>query len=115
MIQRCLKGHKIPTIENLGVAKDQESIDFTDNAITTLGNFPLSPRLQTLLCAQNRISSISESLSKQIPNLHTLVLSQNNMSELSDLDPLQAFSKLTYLSLIGNAVASKEVGTGHDT
>lgn len=110
MIQRCFKGHKIPTIENLGVAKDQECIDFTDNAITTLGNFPLSPRLQSLLCAQNRISSISESLSKQTPNLHTLVLSQNNLGELADLDPLQGFSKLTYLSLVGNPVASKEVG-----
>ncbi|KAK4494883.1 hypothetical protein PRZ48_014239 [Zasmidium cellare] len=103
-----LRGHKIPSIENLGVANAHESIDFTDNAITTLANFPLSPRLQTLLFAQNRISSISESVSKQVPNLHTLVLSQNNLSELSDLDPLQGFSKLTYLSLVGNPVASKE-------
>jgi U2 small nuclear ribonucleoprotein A' len=89
--------------------QDQECIDFTDNAIQTLSNFPLSPRLQTLLCAQNRISSISESTPKSVPNLHTLVLTKNHFSELSDLDPLQGFSKLTYLSLIGNPVASKEV------
>ncbi|KAI5362899.1 Putative U2 small nuclear ribonucleoprotein A' [Septoria linicola] len=103
-----LRGHKIPQIENLGVAKDQEAIDFTDNAITSLGGFPLSPRLQTLLCAQNRISTISESTSKSAPNLHTLVLTQNNLAELSDLDPLEGFKKLTYLSLVGNPVASKE-------
>ncbi|KXT17106.1 hypothetical protein AC579_2017 [Pseudocercospora musae] len=103
-----LRGHKIPAIENLGVAKDQECIDFTDNAIQMLGNFPLSPRLQTLLCAQNRISSISESASKSVPNLHTLVLTQNNLSELSDLVPLRGFGKLTYVSLVENPVASKE-------
>ena len=79
------------------------------NAIQMLGNFPLSPRLQTLLCAQNRISRISESASKSVPNLHTLVLTQNNLSELSDLVPLRGFGKLTYVSLVENPVASKEV------
>ncbi|KAM3424441.1 hypothetical protein BST61_g6445 [Cercospora zeina] len=103
-----LRGHKIPQIENLGVAKDQEAIDFTDNAITSLAGFPLSPRLQTLLCARNRISSIAESTSKSVPNLHTLVLAQNNLNELGDLDSLEGFKKLTYLSLVGNPVASKE-------
>lgn len=102
------KGHKIPSIENLGVAKDQEAIDFTDNDISTLGNFPLSPRLQTLLCARNRISSIQTSVSKSIPNLSTLVLTQNNISELTDLDPLQGFAKLTHVSLAENPVTSKE-------
>lgn len=92
----------------MGVAKDQECIDFTDNSISQLTNFPLSPRLQSLLCANNRISSISESVSKSAPNLHTLVLTNNNFAELSDLDPLQGFAKLTYLSLVGTPVASKE-------
>ncbi|KAK4899936.1 U2 snRNP complex subunit [Elasticomyces elasticus] len=103
-----LRGHKIPSIENLGVAKDHESIDFTDNDITILTNFPLSPRLQTLLCARNRISSIQPSLSKSLPNLNTLVLAQNNLSELADLDPLQGFAKLTHVSLLDNPVTSKE-------
>ncbi|KAK5115633.1 U2 snRNP complex subunit [Meristemomyces frigidus] len=104
-----LRGHKIPAIENLGVAaKDHESIDFTDNDITLLANFPLSPRLQTLLCARNRISSIQPSLAKSIPNLSTLVLTSNNIGELADLDPLQGFAKLTHVSLVENPVASKE-------
>jgi U2 small nuclear ribonucleoprotein A' len=103
-------GHKIPSIENLGVAKDQyEAIDFTDNDIATLGNFPLSTRLQTLLCARNRISSIQPNLSKSLPKLHTLVLTQNNISELADLDSLHGFTKLTHVSLVDNPVASKEV------
>ncbi|KAJ9669605.1 U2 snRNP complex subunit [Coniosporium apollinis] len=103
-----LRGHKIPAIENLGVAKDQDSIDFTDNDITTLGNFPLSPRLQTLLCARNRISSIQPTLHKTVPNLSTLVLTQNQMAELADLEPLAHFPKLTHLSLVENPVTGRE-------
>lgn len=99
-----LRGHKIPTIENLGAAKDQEAIDFTDNDLSTLANFPLSPRLRTLLLAQNRITAIQPTLSKNIPNLATLVLTDNNISELSDLNPLGGFSKLTHLVLLGNPV-----------
>nr|POF03513.1 u2 small nuclear ribonucleoprotein a' [Quercus suber] len=103
-----LRGHRIPAVENLGVARDHEAIDFTDNDITTLTNFPLSPKLQTLLCARNRISSLQQSLSKSLPNLHTLVLTQNKVAELADLDPLQGFLKLTYVSLVDNPVTSKE-------
>ncbi|TKA82484.1 U2 small nuclear ribonucleoprotein A' [Friedmanniomyces simplex] len=103
-----LRGHKIPSIENLGVAKDHEAIDFTDNDLSVLTNFPLSPRLQTLLCARNRISSIQPTLAKSLPSLHTLVLTHNNISELADLDPLQGFGKLTHVSLLENPVTSKE-------
>ncbi|EON60879.1 hypothetical protein W97_00089 [Coniosporium apollinis CBS 100218] len=103
-----LRGHKIPAIENLGVAKDQDSIDFTDNDITILGNFPLSPRLQTLLCTRNRISSIQPTLHKTVPNLTTLVLTQNQMAELADLEPLAHFPKLTHLSLVENPVTGRE-------
>lgn len=102
-------GHKIPTIENLGVAGPQDAIDFTDNDITSITNFPHSPRLSTLLLARNRITNIQPNLFQSIPNLTTLVLSNNNVAELADLDPLQKFTKLTHLSLIENPVARKEV------
>ncbi|RQM04635.1 hypothetical protein DH86_00004179 [Scytalidium sp. 3C] len=91
-----LRGHKIPTIENLGVAGPHDAIDFTDNDIQQLGNFPLSPRLRTLLLARNRISSIQATLSKSIPNLTTLVLTSNNFAELADLDPLAGVRFLDY-------------------
>lgn len=102
-------GHKIPTIENLGVAGPQDAIDFTDNDITSITNFPLSPRLSTLLLARNRITNIQPNLFQSIPNLTTLVLSSNNVAELADLDPLRRFARLTHLSLIENPVARKEV------
>ncbi|KAL4802386.1 leucine-rich repeat-domain-containing protein [Aspergillus unguis] len=103
-----LRGHKIPAIENLGIAKDQDAIDFTDNDISSLGNFPFFPRLRTLLVARNRIRQIQSSLANSVPGLTTLVLTQNNIAELADLDPLRGLSKLTHLTLLENPVTRKE-------
>ncbi|KAF2838918.1 U2 small nuclear ribonucleoprotein A [Patellaria atrata CBS 101060] len=106
--QLDLRGHKITAIENLGVAGAQDSIDLTDNDISVLTNFPLSPRLQTLLLARNRIASIHPSLKQSIPNLATLVLQHNQLSELADLDVLAGFPKLTHLVLLENPVTARE-------
>ncbi|KIK96514.1 hypothetical protein PAXRUDRAFT_825877 [Paxillus rubicundulus Ve08.2h10] len=107
--QLDLRGYKIPTIENLGVTKDQhDSIDLTDNSITALGNLPLLKRLRTLLLANNRIASISPSIHLSVPNLTTLVLTGNNFSELGDLEPFKELKNLKYLSLLGNPVREKK-------
>ncbi|PPQ62798.1 hypothetical protein CVT24_000492 [Panaeolus cyanescens] len=107
--QLDLRGYKIPAIENLGVTRDQhDAIDFTDNAIITLGNLPLLKRLHTLLLANNRIQNISPSIHLSVPNLHTLVLTNNNITELGDLEPLKELKHLTYISLLGNPVREKK-------
>ncbi|OLN88099.1 U2 small nuclear ribonucleoprotein A' [Colletotrichum chlorophyti] len=103
-----LRGHRIPAIENLGVAGAHDSIDFTDNDIQVLGNFPLSPRIQTLLLAHNRVTSIQSTLPNAIPNLRKLVLASNNIAELADLDVLAGFKRLTHLVLVDNPVTKKE-------
>ncbi|KAF8534275.1 leucine-rich repeat-domain-containing protein [Trichophaea hybrida] len=103
-----LRGHKIPTIENLGIAGAQDGIDFTDNDIQQFGNFPLSERLQTLLLARNRISTIQPTLAISIPNLAVLVMTANNLSELVDLAPLGQFKRLIHLSLLENPVTRKD-------
>ncbi|KAI0844761.1 L domain-like protein [Daldinia vernicosa] len=103
-----LRGHRIPTIENLGVAGPQDCIDFVDNDIQVLGNFPLSPRIRSLLLQRNRISSIQPTLVNSIPNLTTLQLESNNLNELADLDPLGSFPRLTHLVLRDNPVTKKE-------
>ncbi|KKZ63671.1 U2 small nuclear ribonucleoprotein A' [[Emmonsia] crescens] len=103
-----LRGHKIPAIENLGAAKDHDAIDFTDNDISSISNFPFSPRLRTLLLARNRVSHIHPSIASSIPNLTTLILTANNVAELADLDPLKNLKKLTHVSLLENPVARKE-------
>ena len=105
-------GHKIPTIENLGVAGPQDAIDFTDNDIATISNFPLSPRLNTLLFARNRIQGVDKRIAEQLPNLTTLVLTSNHVKELVDLEGLSLCGKLTQLSLLENPVTRKEVRTG---
>ncbi|RKF59525.1 U2 small nuclear ribonucleoprotein A' [Erysiphe neolycopersici] len=103
-----LRGHKIPAIENLGVAGPHDAIDFTDNDIQILGNFPLSTRLRTLLLARNRISSIQSNLTNSLPSLTTLVLTSNHFAELADLDVLGTFGRLTHLVLLENPVTKKE-------
>ncbi|KAI8628296.1 L domain-like protein [Xylariaceae sp. FL1651] len=103
-----LRGHRIPAIENLGVAGPQDAIDLVDNDIQVLGNFPLSPRIHTLLLARNRISSIQPTLANSIPNLMNLQLESNNLNELADLDPLGSFPRLTHLVLRDNPVTKKE-------
>ncbi|KAI1457469.1 L domain-like protein [Annulohypoxylon moriforme] len=103
-----LRGHRIPAIENLGVAGPQDAIDFVDNDIQVLGNFPLSPRIQSLLLQRNRIATIQPTLANSIPNLTNLQLESNNLTELADLDPLGSFPRLTHLVLRDNPVTKKE-------
>lgn len=92
-----------------GWPQPHDSIDFTDNDIAVLGNFPLSPRLTTLLLARNRVSAIQGSVANSIPNLRHLVLSSNHVAELADLDVLAGFARLTHLVLADNPVTKKEV------
>ncbi|PHH64614.1 hypothetical protein CDD81_4225 [Ophiocordyceps australis] len=99
-----LRGQHIDSIENLGVAGPHDAIDFTDNDVSVLGNFPLSPRITTLLLARNRVSSIQPALGKAIPNLQNLVLASNDLAELADLDVLGLFARLTHLVLTDNPV-----------
>lgn len=82
----------------------------TDNDIQVLGNFPLSPRVRTLLLARNRIASIQPTLPSAVPNLTNLVLAGNSLAELADLDVLGRFPRLTHLVLVDNPVTKKEVG-----
>ena len=89
--------------------QDHDAIDFTDNDINSLSNFPLFPRLRTLLLARNRVSNIQPTLSNSIPNLTALVLTSNNLAELADLDALRGFRRLIHLVLCENPVAAKEV------
>lgn len=104
-----LRGHQIPVIENLGVAKDvNESIDLSDNGIRSLSNIPKFVRLKTLLLARNRIAHIQPDIAEAIPNLQVLILTANSVAQLADLNPLSGFSRLTHLSLVDNPVTAKE-------
>lgn len=89
--------------------QSHDAIDFTDNDIQVLGNFPLSPRITTLLLARNRVARIQPGLAKSLPNLTNLVLTANALTELVDVDMLVNFPRLTQLVLVENPLTKKEV------
>jgi len=100
-----LRGFKIPTIENLGATQDQyQVIDFSDNEILKIDNFPMMLKLEGLLFADNRICRVARGLGKYLPKLESLVLTNNKFSKLNDLRPLSEFP-LTFLCLLGNPVS----------
>ncbi|XP_044743926.1 probable U2 small nuclear ribonucleoprotein A' [Chrysoperla carnea] len=103
-----LRGYKIPQIENLGATLDQfDTLDFSDNDIRKLDNFPYLKRLKCLLMNNNRIVRIAEGLEECIPNLESLILTGNQIEELCDIDPLIPLTKLTTLSLLHNPITAK--------
>ncbi|KAI8989522.1 leucine-rich repeat-domain-containing protein [Pilobolus umbonatus] len=103
-----LRDLKIPVIENLGVTKDlNDAIDFTNNDLRVLGNFPRLNRLQHLLLNNNRISKIESGIHEYLPNIKTIILTNNAISELGDLEPLKDCKHLTHLSLMDNPVSKK--------
>ncbi|KAJ3275216.1 U2 small nuclear ribonucleoprotein [Terramyces sp. JEL0728] len=104
-----LRGFKIQKIENLALTRDvNDCVDFTDNDIAKLGNFPSMSNVKTLLLHNNRINKIESTLSKYLPNLENLILSKNAIVELGELDPLMGLEKLNTLVLVDNIVASKK-------
>lgn len=91
------------------IVQPHDAIDFTDNDIQVLGNFPLSPRITTLLLARNRVANIQPTAAAAVPNLRNLVLASNSLAELADVDALGTFTRLTHLVLADNPVTKKEV------
>lgn len=105
-----LRGLAIPAIEHLAVTRDAfDTIDFSDNRLLRLENFPRLIRLSSLLCSGNLIESLDPTnISKNVPNIISLTLSHNRISSLHEVANIgQACPKLEFLSLIGNPVISK--------
>lgn len=94
------------------VCQPQDAIDLTDNDIQVLGNFPLAPRLRSLLLAHNRIAAIQPGVADALPHLTNLTLASNQLAELGDLDPLARLGRLTHLVLLDNPVTKREVSAG---
>jgi len=117
-----LRGLLIPQIENLATLQQQtydntttttntiqfDTIDFTDNRITTIDNFPKSCRfrLQHLIFCNNLINGINvQNVKSNVPNLSTLNLGYNVIDSLNFVRCLgMACKNLKYLFLVGNPV-----------
>jgi len=105
-----LRGLAIPAIEHLAVTRDAfDAIDFSDNRLLRLENFPRLLRLSSLMCAGNLIESLdAPNMKKNIPNIKALTLSYNRISALHEVSNLAtACPKLEFLSMVGNPVTSK--------
>lgn len=102
-----LRGYKIGLIENLGTTLNQfDTINLTDNEIRRLDNFPLLPKLKSLLLSNNKIQNIASNIEIYLPNLETLVLTNNNIEDLYEIDQLSTIKTLKTLSLLRNPIAS---------
>jgi U2 small nuclear ribonucleoprotein A' len=105
-----LRGYSIPLIENLGVTRDAyDSLDFSDNGLTIIGNFPKLLRVSSLLLSNNRIEHIDGmNLQGNLPNLLTLILSNNSITGLHEVENIATgCKKLEFLCLDGNPVVRK--------
>lgn len=103
------RGLKIPAIENLGVTQDQfDTLDFTDNEIKKLENFPRFTRLKSLLLSNNHVVRINSSVGEHLVNLDTLILTNNRIANLSEIDNLSTCKNLVTLSLINNPVVRRQ-------
>ena len=105
-----LRGLAIPAIEHLGATRDLfDTIDFADNRITRLENFPRLLRLSSLFLSGNSVESIdAKNLKKNVPNIRNIVLTDNRISGLHEIGNMgDACPELEFLTLIGNPVTSE--------
>ncbi|KAL0241331.1 hypothetical protein GEMRC1_006566 [Eukaryota sp. GEM-RC1] len=101
-----LRGHRIPTIENLSATFDQfRVIDLSDNSLRSLEGFSTLKLLEILLVINNKLSSIGSTIGNYLPNLSTLILTRNSLASTDALIPLQHLPHLTELSLLDNPLS----------
>lgn len=62
------------------VIQDQfDAIDFSDNEIKKVDNFPRYSRLSSILLCNNHVSRIAPDLGSQLPNLTCIILTNNKV------------------------------------
>lgn len=79
-------------------------MDFSDNDIKKLDNFPKMTRLITLLFHNNQIAKIAHTLGQYTINLKDLILTNNKIASLVEIKALSSCSKLQTLVLLENPV-----------
>jgi hypothetical protein len=128
-LEISFRGFGLSEIENLSAIKIKENqgengdwnllksagceliqvMDFSDNCLRKLENFPYMPELHTLFAHSNIIHSISPRLSDYLPSLEYLALNGNAFDSLSSLSCFSQFSSLKLLSLQGNPITSHQL------
>jgi U2 small nuclear ribonucleoprotein A' len=83
-------------------------LDFSDNDIKKLDNFPMMKRLDGLLFHNNSISRIHPQIGSYLPNLTTLMLTNNKLVYYYEIEHLSSILKLSVLCLADNPVSYKQ-------
>jgi U2 small nuclear ribonucleoprotein A' len=90
------------------IQQDQfDVIDFSDNDIKKLNNFPLMPRLNALILNNNSVTRVGVDLGDNLPKLSTIILTNNKIANISEVLHLASVKRLESLSLLGNPVSLK--------
>lgn len=91
----------------LNISENLEYLDLTGNKLDSLDgdDFPLLPRLHTLILRNSGIYNLSQNAFKNLPALQTLYLIGNNLENIQN-NVFAANSELTYLILSHNPLVS---------
>jgi U2 small nuclear ribonucleoprotein A' len=81
-------------------------IDFSDNEIKRLDNFPRTKRLSSIVVNNNYVSRVGK-LGENVPNLRYLVLTNNRLSSLTEIQNIATCQKLEHLSLLENSITQR--------
>ena len=96
------------SILHLILNQDQfDVIDFSDNEIKRLDNFPKMMRLTSIIANNNYVARIG-TIAENVPNVTCLVLTNNRIITLGEIDNIALFKKLAHLSLLENPVNMKQ-------
>jgi len=106
-----LRGLGIPVIEHLAATRDLfDAMDFADNRLMALGNFPRLLRLSSLSVTGNLLETIdATNLQKNLPNLKYLSLTDNRIRGLHQVTNIaKACPQLEQLTLNHNPVTQRQ-------
>ncbi|GMM36957.1 U2 snRNP complex subunit [Saccharomycopsis crataegensis] len=102
------------SLQNLeSLADVYECIDFTNNELAYLGNFPSNKTLfnaTTLLFANNKISEIEDSIGDYFPNVTKISLIMNDIESYQELYKLRELKNLKSLAIHKNPITAHSVG-----
>lgn len=100
-----LRNLQLPHIDTLHLANGPYAVlDLTNNELVEASGIPDWETLDTVLLANNNISTLGE---LDALRLHSLLLAQNNVTSLKHLASLNKLKSLHTLLLIGNPVCAE--------
>ena len=94
-------------ITGLSTLVQLDSLDLSDNYITTVSGLDCLPALRTLNLSGNKLSSVASIAHlQQCTSIISLDLANNRIDDAAAIDLILSMMQLSYLRLMGNPVLS---------